>query len=61
MEKEWGGVGQGHNTDGDIPRFASHVVLRRGTSTSEREYTEWCRWVAERLAEDQRNRRPKNR
>jgi DNA-binding PadR family transcriptional regulator len=44
----------------DSPRFASYAALRCGI-LYERGYAEWCRWVAERLAEDQRNRRSKNR
>jgi DNA-binding PadR family transcriptional regulator len=56
MEKEWGK----DILRTDSPRFASYAALRRGI-LYEREYTEWCRWVTERLAEDQRNRRPKSR
>ncbi|MDP8949764.1 MAG: PadR family transcriptional regulator [Actinomycetota bacterium] len=56
MEKEWGK----DVLRTDSPRFASYAALRCGI-LYERGYAEWCRWVAERLAEDQRNRGPKNR
>ena len=32
----------------DSPEFASYAALRRGLGY-EKEYTEWCRWVAEAL------------
>ncbi len=55
MEREW----RGDILRPDSPRFASYVALRRGI-LYEREYAEWCRWVAERLAEGRRPRRPSN-
>ena len=53
MEREWGG----DILRTDSPRFASYAALRRGI-LYEREYAEWCRWVAERLAEGRRSRGP---
>ncbi len=44
MEKEWGEK----LTRIDSPHFASYAALQRGI-ISERGYTDWCRWVAERL------------
>jgi len=44
MEKEWGK----DILRTDSPRFASYAALRRGI-LYEREYAEWCRWVAGRL------------
>jgi len=44
MEKEW----KGDLKRFDSPRFASYVALRRGI-LYEREYAEWCGWVADRL------------
>jgi DNA-binding PadR family transcriptional regulator len=55
MEKEWGE----EVLRTDSPRFASYATLQRGI-IYERGYAEWCRWVAERLAEGQRTKRPKN-
>jgi len=44
MEGEWGEeVGRV-----DSPRFASYAALRRGIGY-EREFADWCRWVAEQL------------
>jgi DNA-binding PadR family transcriptional regulator len=53
MESEW----RGDIMQTDSPRFASYAALRRGL-LYEREYAEWCRWVAERLAEGRQTRRP---
>ena len=53
MEREWGG----DILRADSPRFASYAALRRGI-LYEREYAEWCRWVADRLAEGWRSRSP---
>ncbi len=53
MEREWGG----DILRADSPRFASYAALRRGI-LYEREYAEWCRWVADRLAEGWRGRSP---
>ena len=47
MEREW----QGDLKRLDSPRFASYAALRRGI-LYEREYAEWCRWVADRLEKD---------
>jgi DNA-binding PadR family transcriptional regulator len=44
MEREWGE----ELLRPDSPRFASYAALRRGMG-HEREYAEWCRWVADRL------------
>jgi DNA-binding PadR family transcriptional regulator len=52
MEKEW----RGDILRTDSPRFASYAALRRGI-LYEREYAEWCRWVAERLSEGRRGAR----
>ena len=46
MEEEWGD----DILRIDSPRFASYAALRRGI-LYEREYAEWCRWVADRLEE----------
>lgn len=35
---------------GDAPRFAAYATLQRGI-TYERGYAEWCRWMAQILAE----------
>jgi DNA-binding PadR family transcriptional regulator len=56
MEKEWGE--DVRRTDS--PRFASYAALQRGI-IYERGYAEWCRWIAERLAEGPRTKPPKNR
>jgi DNA-binding PadR family transcriptional regulator len=56
MEEEWGEEVQRT----DSPHFASYAALRRGI-LYEHEYAEWCRWVAEQLAEGQRTKRPNNR
>jgi DNA-binding PadR family transcriptional regulator len=55
MEREWGG----DILRTDSPRFASYAALRRGI-LYEREYAEWCRWVAERLAEGRQTKRPRD-
>lgn len=49
MQEEWAEALR----DPLTPEFASYATLRRGLGY-EREYAEWCRWVAERLdsAED---------
>lgn len=44
MQEEWAEALQDPRT----PEFASYATLRRGLGY-EREYAEWCRWVAERL------------
>jgi DNA-binding PadR family transcriptional regulator len=44
MEKEWGK----DVLRTDSPRFASYAALQRGI-LNERGYSEWCRWVADRL------------
>ncbi|MCA1716014.1 MAG: PadR family transcriptional regulator [Actinobacteria bacterium] len=54
MEKEWGE----EVLRTDSPRFASYAALQRGI-VYERGYAEWCRWVAEQLAEGQRTKRPR--
>jgi DNA-binding PadR family transcriptional regulator len=55
MEKEWGEEVLRTNS----PPFASYAALQRGI-IYERGYAEWCRWVAERLTEGWRTKRPKN-
>ena len=55
MEREW----RGDILRTDSPGFASYAALRRGI-LYEREYAEWCRWVAERLAEGRRTEGPTN-
>ncbi len=47
MEREWNGDLERR----DSPRFASYAALRRGIFY-EREYAEWCAWVADRLDKD---------
>ena len=44
MEREWGE----ELRRPDSPRFSSYAALRRGIG-HEREYAEWCRWMADRL------------
>lgn len=44
MQEEWAEALRDPRT----PEFASYATLRRGLGY-EREYAEWCRWVAERL------------
>lgn len=44
MEREW----KGDLERLDSPKFASYAALRRGI-LYEREYAEWCAWVADRL------------
>jgi DNA-binding PadR family transcriptional regulator len=44
MKKEWGGDPERM----DFDRFASYAALRRGMGY-ERDYAEWCRWVAAEL------------
>ena len=44
MQKEWGGDLE----QIDSPRFASYATLQRGKGY-EREYAEWCGWLANRL------------
>lgn len=44
MEREWAGDLKYL----DLPRFSSYAALMRGISF-EREYADWCRWVAEHL------------
>lgn len=44
MKEEWAEALRDPRT----PEFASYATLRRGLGY-EREYAEWCRWVAERL------------
>jgi hypothetical protein len=44
MEEEW----REDLTSTNSPEFASYASLRRGISY-EREYTEWCRWMAESI------------
>ena len=56
MEKEWGK----DVMRTDSPHFASYAALQRGI-IYERGYVEWCRWVAERLEEGQRTKRPKDK
>jgi hypothetical protein len=51
MEKEWGEDVRW----ADSPHFASYVALQCGI-IYERGYVEWCRWVAERLAEGPRTK-----
>ena len=48
MEDEW----REDLTSTDSPEFASYATLRRGISY-EREYAEWCRWMADSI-EDSR-------
>ena len=48
MREKWGGD-PGRM---DFDRFASYAALRRGIGY-ERDYAEWCRWVAARLEERQ--------
>ncbi len=47
MEREW----KGDLERTDSPRFASYAALRRGI-LYEREYAEWCTWLADRLEKD---------
>jgi len=44
MEREWGE----DLTRTDSPEFASYATLMRGISY-EREYAEWCRWMADSI------------
>ena len=44
MEEEW----REDLTSTNSPEFASYASLRRGISY-EREYAEWCRWMAESI------------
>jgi DNA-binding PadR family transcriptional regulator len=44
MEEEW----REDLTSTNSPKFASYATLRRGISY-EREYAEWCRWVADSI------------
>jgi DNA-binding PadR family transcriptional regulator len=44
MEREW----REDLTRTDSPEFASYATLRRGISY-EREYAEWCRWMADSI------------
>lgn len=44
MEREWGDSLRRP----DSPRFSSYAALRRGLG-HEREYAEWCRWMADQL------------
>jgi DNA-binding PadR family transcriptional regulator len=44
MEREW----REQLTSTDSPEFASYASLRRGMSY-EREYGEWCRWMADSI------------
>ena len=44
MQKEWGGDLE----QIDSPHFASYATLQRGKGY-EREYAEWCSWLANRL------------
>ena len=44
MEEEW----REDLTSTDSPEFASYATLRRGISY-EREYAEWCRWMADSI------------
>jgi DNA-binding PadR family transcriptional regulator len=53
MEREW----KSDLERLDSPRFASYVALRRGI-LYEREYAEWCAWVADRLEKDLAGERP---
>jgi hypothetical protein len=52
MEGEW----REDLTSTNSPEFASYATLRRGISY-EREYAEWCRWMAESIE----SRRPTER
>jgi DNA-binding PadR family transcriptional regulator len=45
MEGEW----REELTSTNSPEFASYATLRRGISY-EREYAEWCRWMADSIA-----------
>jgi DNA-binding PadR family transcriptional regulator len=45
MEGEW----RDELTSTNSPEFASYATLRRGISY-EREYAEWCRWMADSIA-----------
>jgi len=53
MEDEWGG----YLASPDDPRFASYATLRRGIGY-EKEYAEWCRWVADSIERRQPSEKP---
>jgi len=53
MEDEWGG----DLASLDDPRFASYATLRRGIGY-EKEYAEWCRWVADSIERRQPSEKP---
>ena len=53
MEDEWGG----DLASPDDPRFASYATLRRGIGY-EKEYAEWCRWVADSIERRQPSEKP---
>jgi DNA-binding PadR family transcriptional regulator len=50
MEREW----RDQLTSTDSPEFASYATLRRGISY-EREYAEWCRWMADSIEGRKKN------
>jgi Virulence activator alpha C-term len=50
MEEEW----REHLTSTDGPEFASYATLRRGISY-EKEYAEWCRWMADSIKGQKKN------
>jgi DNA-binding PadR family transcriptional regulator len=50
MEEEW----QEDLTSTNSPEFASYATLRRGISY-EREYAEWCRWMADSIEGRKKN------
>jgi hypothetical protein len=54
MEDVWGG----DLASPDNPRFASYATLRRGIGY-EKEYAEWCRWVADSIQRRQPSEKPK--
>jgi len=54
MEDTWGG----DLASPDNPRFASYATLRRGIGY-EKEYAEWCRWMADSIQRRQPSEKPK--
>ena len=54
MEGEW----REELTSTNSPEFASYATLRRGISY-EREYAEWCRWMADSIARGEPSERSK--
>jgi DNA-binding PadR family transcriptional regulator len=53
MEGEW----REDLTSTNSPEFASYATLRRGISY-EREYAEWCRWMADSIARGEPTEKP---